>query len=230
MKIARFAHLVPLAVLTVLTGAAATGGCHIYVDEPAKTAPPPPTSAPVAQQAAPAAPSQPAKVVPMHLHTNPTAPGTTPVTPSAPAAGCLDSTAATVADCATLSNPVGCTMTPGIQQRCNAYKAYFSPKVAAAAVSCLASLSGTQACDATHAAACGRTALAQSCPAPAIAQLCQIAATSCKTTAADCTSSLSGLNDQGQQAVAQCVAQGCTAGLSACIDGLGASAAVAAKH
>jgi hypothetical protein len=60
-----------------------------------------------------------------------------------------------------------------------------------------------------------------------VGQLCQIAAGPCKTTATDCTAVISGLDDQGQQAIAQCVAQGCAAGLSACVDGLAGSTAAA---
>ncbi len=124
-----------------------------------------------------------------------------------------------------------CPTAPTAVQKCNAYKAYFAPKVAAAAVSCLTGLTSAQVCDTTQVSACAKTALAQACPAPAVGQLCQIAAASCKATPADCTAALSGLSDQGQQAVAQCVATGCAGGLYACIDGLaGASATAALKH
>ncbi|MGH7271904.1 MAG: hypothetical protein ACREJ3_15855, partial [Polyangiaceae bacterium] len=62
--------------------------------------------------------------------------------------------------------------------------------------------------------------LGQACADQAVAQICQIAATPCKTSAGDCAVMLSGLNSQGQQMVAECVAQGCTLGLFACIDAL----------
>jgi hypothetical protein len=84
-------------------------------------------------------------------------------------------------------------------------------------------LSSKQVCDATNASACGKAALAQACPDPELGQLCQIAATSCKSTPAECTSLLSGLNDQGKQQVAQCVSQGCQAGLYSCVEGLTSS-------
>ena len=170
------------------------------------------------------------KVAPMHLH----GPGAAPAGGGtvAPAAACLDTGAATAGDCAAMQPATACPAAPTPLQKCNAYKTYFAPKVAAAAVSCLTALSSAQVCDPTQVSACGRGALAQACPAPGVAQLCQIAAGPCKTSAADCTAVISGLDEQGQQAIAQCVAQGCAAGLSACIDGLASStaAAVTLKH
>lgn len=212
MKIDRFLVLRVLRLLLV-TGVA---GCHVYVDEPAKN---PQTAAatPAAPTVKPApAPAAPVKVVPLKLHSATPASGVTP--PPAPA--CLDTGAATAGDCAALQGPSGCAPAPTPLQKCTAYKAYFQPKVAAAAVSCMTGLSGTQECDATQTSACGKTALARACPDPSVAQLCQIAASPCKTTATDCAATISGLNDQGKQMVAQCVATGCAAGLSACIDGL----------
>jgi hypothetical protein len=126
-----------------------------------------------------------------------------------------------VGDCAAIKAPSGsCAGFSALQQKCNAYKNNFGSKVAAAAVSCLSGLNATQLCDATQPIACAKAALAQSCPDPNVAQLCQIAAGPCKASAADCTSMLSGLNSQGQQAIAQCVAQGCGSGLAGCIDAL----------
>ncbi len=212
---------------------AALSACQVVVDEPAKHPAPPPPPSPAAQAtpgapAAPAAPKE-VKVAPMHLHglgAGPAGGGTAP-----PAAACLDTGAATVGDCGAMQAATACSTAPTPQQKCNAYKTYFAPKIAAAAVSCLTALTSAQVCDATQVSACGRTALAQACPAPAVSQLCQIAAGPCKTSAGDCTAIISGLDDQGQQAVAQCVAQGCSAGLSACIDGLAStSTAVSSKH
>jgi hypothetical protein len=226
MKIDRSALLL-VASAGMLAGLAA---CEVIVDKPpaspTKTVAPPP---PPAAQAAPAQPKE-VKVVPMHLHGSGPAPaggGTV-----APAAACLDTGAATVGDCAAMQASTACPAAPTPLQKCNAFKTYFAPKVAAAAVSCLTALSSTQVCDPTQISACGHSALAQACPAPGVAQLCQIAAGPCKTSATDCTTVISGLDDQGQQAVAQCVAQGCAAGLSGCIDGLAGStaAAVTLKH
>jgi hypothetical protein len=160
------------------------------------------------------------------------APPAAPSGGAAPAPGpvtdgrsCLDTGATSVGDCAAMQAPdPSCTPSAAAQQKCNAYKAYFDAKVAAAAISCLAGLTGKPACDPLQTSNCAKSALAQACADPSVAQLCQIAASSCKTTSADCTSMLSGLNPQGQQAVAMCVAQGCQAGLYACIDGLTAAA------
>jgi hypothetical protein len=227
MKIDRSVALLAFPAAGLLV---ALSACQVIVDEPPKhPAPPPPP--PPAAQAAPGAPAAPreVKVAPMHLHGPGAAPaggGTAP-----PAAACLDTGAAAVGDCGALQAATACPSAPTPQQKCNAYKTYFAPKIAAAAVSCLTALTSAQVCDPTQVSTCGRTALAQACSAPAVAQLCQIAAGPCKTSAGDCTAMLSGLDDQGQQAVAQCVAQGCSAGLSACIDGLAStSTAVSSKH
>jgi hypothetical protein len=226
MKIDR-SVLVAVSAVGVL---AALSACEIVVDEPAKHPTPPPPPAAAATAATPAPAPKEVKVAPMHLH----GPGAAPAgggTAPPPAGACLDTGAATVGDCAAMQPATACTATPTPTQRCNAYKTYFAPKVAAAAVSCVTALSSAQLCDGTSVAACGKTALTQACPAPGVAQLCQIAAGPCKTTATDCTAMLSGLGDQGQQAVAQCVATGCTSGLTACIDGLaGTPAAVSSKH
>jgi hypothetical protein len=83
---------------------------------------------------------------------------------------------------------------------------------------------GASMCDSQHDYDCGKAALAQACPDNTTAQLCQIASGPCKVSASDCVSMLSGLNNNGQDAVAQCVAGGCSAGLYSCVEGLVASA------
>ncbi|MDP9151472.1 MAG: hypothetical protein M3O36_16250 [Myxococcota bacterium] len=204
--------------------------CHVY----ASTEYPPPPPAPRTQVAPPPPPTATAgpaspTITTVHLQGAPApSPPATPVpatvaipagAPTAPA--CADSGAGPVPDCGALraADPL-CSSSALPQQRCNAYRAYFNPKVAAIAVSCTAALSSQQLCDAARVYDCGRTALAQACPDSSVAQLCGIAATACKSSAGDCTTMISGLNDQGKQRVAQCVAQGCAAGLSSCVDGL----------
>jgi hypothetical protein len=116
-------------------------------------------------------------------------------------------------------------------QRCAAYTANFDPKVGAAAVTCMNGLTGAAACDSTQAYGCGKTALTQACPDPnTVTQLCQIASGPCKVAAADCTTMISGLNPAGQDAVAQCIAKGCSAGLYSCIEGLSPTATASATH
>jgi hypothetical protein len=160
----------------------------------------------------------------MRVHSNAQAPGGGAApTPSA----CLDSGAANAVDCGALPPPDPTCAAPSITPlaRCTAYRAYFAPKVAAAAVSCVASLSSKQVCDAAQVDGCAQAALSRACPDPTIGQLCGVAATACKSSASDCAAMLSGLNDQGKQQVAQCVAMGCSAGLYACIQGLAAASA-----
>jgi pyruvate dehydrogenase E2 component (dihydrolipoamide acetyltransferase) len=226
------------AVAVVLAGALGVA-CEIYAGttpppgspqkppaSAAPAAPPPPAAAPATPAAAAPASTTPAgKKLELHLggaHLAPSAPaapaaGTTP----APASACLDSAATTVADCSTMQAPSPtCAAFTTAQQRCAGYKNNFTSKVAAATVACLASSTPTQMCDATRPSTCAKAALAQACPDANVAQLCQIAAGPCKSTAADCTAMLSGLNAQGQQAIAQCVATGCTTGLAGCLDTL----------
>jgi len=105
-------------------------------------------------------------------------------------------------------------------QRCAAFQADYNPKVAAAAVHCMTTLTGAQQCDPSQADNCAKNALVQACADGSVTQLCGIAASVCKSSAADCSTLLSGLNGQGKQQVAQCVAQGCTAGLTGCLQSL----------
>lgn len=221
----------------VATSALAAAACQVYVgsDQP-KT--PTAKAAPTVHQPAPATPAgqppaqgssagtTPVRPIPVHLgHFG--AGGSAPPpsgggsTPSPTPSGCLDANATTVPACTSLpAADASCSTNTVPQQKCAAYAAYFDPKVAAAAISCMGSMSSKQLCDATQATNCAHTALAQACPDATVAQLCGIAATSCHASSADCTSMLSGLNDQGKQQVAQCIAQGCSGGLQACIDGL----------
>jgi hypothetical protein len=230
------------SLFLVLTGsiAGAAAACHVYVgtDEPqtpataasaqpgssvaAPTAPPAPT--------APAAPTAtgPRRVVPGHQMAkggptpNVTPPAPVPPQPPQPApSSCLGDGAATPGDCNALTAPMSGPSCEGLsfaKDRCNVYKTYFKPTVAAAAYSCLNQPQGMCASPQTY--ACGQNALKQACADSTVTQLCSIAATSCKTTAADCSAMVSGLNDQGKQQVASCVAKGCGAGLYSCIEGL----------
>jgi hypothetical protein len=219
------------AMGVLVAGALSIAACTIYRDEPPQAAqsttprppapPPPPPQPPPATRPAPPPPAAPVRKVELHLGTErvgPAAPAAN--TPQAPS-GCLDQGATTVPDCATLAAPSpSCAAFTTATQKCAAYKNNFIAKVAAASVSCLASSTAAQLCDATRPLSCAQAALTQSCPDPNVTQLCQIAAGPCKSTPAACTSMLSGLNSQGQQAVARCVATGCGAGLASCIDGL----------
>jgi hypothetical protein len=125
-----------------------------------------------------------------------------------------------VPDCSALRLDASCPSRAVVMQRCATYKTYLDPKVAALAIQCMTGLSPKQRCSASNADECGKLALAQACADPGLAPMCHIAATSCKTTASDCTALLSGLSDTGKQKVAECVGRGCQAGLYACIEAL----------
>jgi hypothetical protein len=237
----------PFFVPIALVANALAGGCHIYVDEPAhRTASrppapppqppaPPPAQAPAASATAatPAPSATPAHPAPRPIvrvgglapgpnNSPPATAAATATATAAPAApACLDANTATVPDCSTVKAPdATCAPSAVAQQRCSVIKTYYDPKIAAQAISCMASLSSKQICDATQTAACSKSALARACPDPALGQLCSIATTPCKAVQADCMTLLSGLNDQGQDKVAACVAQGCPGGLQGCVDAL----------
>jgi hypothetical protein len=235
------------ALFLALTGTL-SAAC-IIVEHPKPPPPPPPPPPPVAaspQQASnkppvkivPVGPARPAHEVivpvgPPHAQpqpspaptsptpspTVPPPPAPTPPPPSPPAA-CLDSNPATVPACS-----VSCPSNAFVAQRCAAYAADFDQKVAASAISCMNGLKAASACDSMQAYNCGKAALNQACADPTVTQLCQIAATPCKVAQNDCITMLSGLNSTGQDAVAQCVAKGCSAGLYSCIEGLSATSA-----
>ncbi len=226
------------SLFLVLTGAIASSAVACVVREYQPPAPPPPGSPPpqvaTAQpQPGPApAPTQQAAntpnlhLRPIHEGKSPT-PAPTPTPPNPPPPNpnaCLDQGGITAPACA---STLSCSGNSFPMQRCQAYLQYFDPKVGANAVTCMNSL-GSSSCDSQHAYDCGKQALAKACPDGTVTQLCQIAASSCKVSANDCVTMLSGLNTAGQDAVAQCVAGGCSAGLYSCIEGLGAS--TGAKH
>ncbi len=195
----------------------AGAACDVYVDGPPARAP----RRVAAQPPPPAAPApRPVRVVPLHLHGTAQAP-TGSVAPPAAATSCLDDSAATVADCGAMPAPdPSCAASSTARARCAAYQASFNPRVAAVAIACMSALSGTQQCDPSQADTCAKSALVQACADSTVSQLCGIASTSCKTSASECSTMLSGLNDQGKQQVAQCVAQGCLAGLLGCLQTL----------
>jgi hypothetical protein len=226
LSLGLFAGISAVACQVYVEGSAGTKDPHSAsaAKPPASQAPvprPSPASGPTAAPPAAPAPAS-GKVLPLHLaNGSSAAPAPASGPAPAPAGACLDQGAATVGDCAAIRAPSGsCAAFSTLQQKCAAYKNNFGAKVAAAAISCLSGLSAAQLCDATQPLACAKAALAQSCPDANVAQLCQIAATPCKSTAAECASMLSGLSSQGQQSIAQCVAQGCGSGLAGCLDAL----------
>ena len=148
---------------------------------------------------------------------------TPPTPPSAEGAGCLDASAMSVPECSNLKVESGCAIRSFVLEKCNTYRDTLDPSVATVAVDCMERMSSKQLCDAANTYNCGKQALSEACPDTELAQLCSIAATSCKTTASDCTALLSGLNDGAKQQVARCISTGCHAGLYSCVEGLTSS-------
>jgi hypothetical protein len=238
----------------VLTGAlaATTGACiveHDHTPPPPAPPPPPPPPAvhpkPILLGFRPPPPKprpHPFPLPPLHfpgVNVQPS-PGPSPAPPAptpaatdggaappqpTPANACLDQGSVPVPACQLQPLGASCTGSTFPAQRCQTYSQDFDPKVAAAAVGCMNKLTSQQLCDSSQVYACGNEALQQACNDPTTTQLCQIAATPCKVGAEDCVVMLSGLNNNGQDIVAQCVAQGCGngAGLYSCIEGMGAT-------
>lgn len=229
MKIDRTRFLV---LTGALSAAACVASCTV-VNHPAN----PPTPPPAPPHAV--GPATPGGAVVMHQPGTPGAaaehPGPhSPIVFRMPALGpfpspapspsaCLDSGATTAPSCV-----VSCTSNPFMAQRCAVYASHFDPKVAAAAVACMNGLTGAAACDSMQAYNCGKNALTQACPDPTVDQLCQIASTPCKIAQNDCITMVSGLSSPGQDAVATCISQGCSAGLYSCIEGLSATSSASA--
>lgn len=238
--------LIPAGLLALSSALAIGAGCRVYMDGASPNAPgapappdasvaPQPPMPPTAVTAPTTAPSaaQPKRVVQLRLgHGVGPAPGV-PVDAGGVAPGaCLDKGAASpAADCSKLPAPdSSCVSSSTAQASCSAVTAYFTPKVALAAASCMGALPSKDLCDATRVYGCEKSALANACADSSIAQLCAIAAPACKSTPSDCTTSLSGLNDTGKEQVARCVAQGCAGGLDGCVAGLAAATAQGSRH
>lgn len=165
----------------------------------------------------------------MALRDEPSQPASEPAhvrEPVPPNGGCWDANASHAFDCSNVPASSACP-NGSAQQRCQAAKSFYNPKVAAATVACLDTLSASQSCDPAIASACAETALKHACILGLVIQVCKVAATNCHTTPNTCYPVLSGLNQDGQTAVAECVAQGCPGGLTGCIDALGSASATA---
>ncbi len=160
--------------------------------------------------------------LPIIKTTRPPTPGATPAPAPASMQGCLDvGASANVPGCA-VHTALLCSASTMAARRCQTYATTMVPTVAASAVDCMNRLSGVSVCDPVEISACGHRALSQACPDPGtVAPLCQIAADPCKSSQSDCVALLSGLTFDAQDAVARCVAKGCSAGLYACVEGLG---------
>jgi hypothetical protein len=224
------------SLFLLLTGSLAGAGaaCVVKVNEPENASPAASASA-VAASAAPSASAAPTATAPTGPQVGrnlkqvrgigglaPTTAGSatptpTPAPSAAPTTACLDTGAATAGDCGTMTDKT-CGWAG---KRCNAYKQYLQPKVAAQAVSC--TIAAANACGGQAAVSCGSTAMAAACTDATAATVCAQLAPACGATADQCTGILSSLNAAGrQQALSYCSAEGgaaCkSAGLAACVN------------
>jgi hypothetical protein len=115
-------------------------------------------------------------------------------------------------------------------KRCAEFKIAFKPKVAQAAVACLARLKGNELCDQARVNLCGHAALMAACPDPVaspaaieagIAPVTSVVANACESivkgcsndalppTMADCRQTLSGMSDTGRANMMACVSTHC---------------------
>ena len=133
--------------------------------------------------------------------------------PPPPAANCLDTGDAQPGACNAFHPDASCKAAPDFAgSKCGAYKAYFTPKVAAAAIACQAALSATSLCDGTQSDKCALTALKRSCPTTGTDYVsgCQAAAQvpACGVTLGDCLSYAGGLTQAGEDAIGHCMDEG----------------------
>ena len=135
------------------------------------------------------------------------------------ARGCNDN-AGNPGDCKRVKLAGGCSSFPFICDKCESYKQHFKPRVAERAVSCTLALSGKQLGSGCDTYACGDEALKSACPDASAQAACHNIAKQCKTTLAECSQMLSGMNQAGRAAVATCAASGCSYGLWSCIEGM----------
>jgi len=142
-----------------------------------------------------------------------------PTSVTRPAAACADDKGAAPA-CPALK---ACSGVVFPRAKCEAFRKYFKPRVAARAVDCLAHLSDKAACDACNAYRCGEVALKTSCPDTSADSTCmQIASTCHAVSVAECRLYLSGMNATGRAKIAGCLAgpAGCGFGIFSCAEGL----------
>ena len=153
-----------------------------------------------------------------------------PPPPPPPPAGpvCDDSVAATaIGDCPGPGLPSvegGCGSFASL--RCGDLKTALKPKVAAAAVSCIAKLNGQERCDANRVQLCGHLSLMNACPDVAhlpdggvaestpVTKLCQGIIDACGASPIapsmnECRQLLSGMTDAGREKTKKCMATHC---------------------
>jgi hypothetical protein len=134
-------------------------------------------------------------------------------------AACADDKGAAPA-CAPLK---ACSGVAFPKMKCEAYRKYFKPRVAQAALDCLAKLSDKQACDSCNTYRCGDLALKTACADPSADATCVQIARSCKAVSvAECRVYLDGMNAAGRAKIAGCMsaAPGCGFGIFSCAEGL----------
>jgi hypothetical protein len=142
-----------------------------------------------------------------------------PASVTRPAAACADDKGAAPA-CPALK---ACSGVVFPRAKCEAFRKYFKPRVAARAVDCLAHLSDKAACDACNAYRCGEVALKTACPDPSADAICMQIASTCRAiSVAECRIYLSGMNAAGRAKIAGCLsgAVGCGFGIFSCAEGL----------
>jgi hypothetical protein len=142
-----------------------------------------------------------------------------PATVTRPSAACADDKG-TVPACAPMKTCSGVTFP---KMKCEAFRKYFKPKVAARALECLAKLSDKQVCDACNSYRCGDLALKTACPDSSADATCVQITRSCRAISmADCRAYLDGMNAAGRAKIAGCLsgAPGCGFGIFSCAEGL----------
>jgi hypothetical protein len=176
--------------------------------DPHPEPPPPPSAPPASPLVADAAPPVTAASAP---------------TP-APAAPLCDDDTATVGECPPPGYPTvegGCGSFAAV--RCGELKQAMKPKVAAAAVTCLAKLTPQERCDPARVYLCGHLAFANACPEPvgasdagakSVASICQAIVEGCGASpiapsTAECRQLVAGMTDVGRERTRSCMKTHC---------------------
>ena len=146
------------------------------------------------------------------------------VPPPAPAGPVCDDEVATVSECPPPGYPTvegGCGSFANL--RCGELKQAMKPKVASAAVTCVAKLTPQERCDPARVYLCGHLAFMNACPEPAAAidagarsvvSICQAIVEGCGASSiapstAECRQLLSGMTDVGRERTRACMKTHC---------------------
>jgi hypothetical protein len=111
-----------------------------------------------------------------------------------------------------------CPGAAAAQRRCNVYSRYFKPRLAHEAGECLKKATG-KACDGCKFFRCGHESLMTACVDHSADYDCGVINSLCADVSKNrCLSYLSGMNQQGRDAMVECLKKDCTRGFLRCLE------------